>query len=206
MTLAAGSRLGPYEIISPLGSGGMGEVYRARDTRLGREVAVKVLPERFASDPELRARFEREAKALAAVNHPRVCPVYDLGEGQGSLFLVMELLDGVPLQYRMSRGQLPPSEAIAIAQDILDALDALHRRGIIHRDVKPSNVFLTTHGTKLLDLGLALPTNSLGGADPRLTQTGMIVGTPRYMAPEQWEGGSVGPLADVFACGAILLR
>jgi eukaryotic-like serine/threonine-protein kinase len=155
MALASGTRLGPYEIVAPLGAGGMGEVYKARDTRLDRTVAIKILPSIIASDPAYRARFEREAKAVAALSHPHICPLFDVGHQNGTDFLVMEFLEGETLAARLRRGRLSIDQAIRCAIEMADALDKAHRQGIVHRDLKPGNVMLTTAGVKLLDFGLA---------------------------------------------------
>jgi eukaryotic-like serine/threonine-protein kinase len=155
MSLAAGTKLGPYEIQSPLGAGGMGEVYRARDTRLGRDVAIKILPERLSSNPDLKARLEREARAISGLSHPHICHLYDIGS-QGEIgFLVMELLDGESLAQRLERGLLPLKQALQFGIEIAAALEKAHKNGIIHRDLKPGNVMLTSSGAKLLDFGLA---------------------------------------------------
>jgi eukaryotic-like serine/threonine-protein kinase len=155
MTLAAGASLGPYTIVCPLGAGGMGEVYRAHDPRLGRDVAVKVLPASAARDPDRRARLMREARAIAALNHPHICVIHDVGVHGDHDYLVMELLEGEPLAERLARGPLPLEEALAIARTVLETLAAVHERGLLHRDLKPANIFLTHHGVKLLDFGLA---------------------------------------------------
>ena len=155
MSLAPGVRLGAYEIVALIGAGGMGEVYRARDTRLDRTVAIKILPQQFAGDPELRSRFDREARAISSLEHPHICGLYDVGEHEGSTFLVMPHLDGETLEARLTKGPLPPAEALRIAIDLCDALDKAHRAGIVHRDLKPANVMLTKSGAKLLDFGLA---------------------------------------------------
>ncbi len=155
MPLSAGTRLGPYEIQSALGAGGMGEVYRARDTRLDRIVAIKVLSAQFAADPQFRERFEREARAISQLTHPHICTLYDVGEHAGTAFLVMELLDGGTLADRLTKSALPPAQALTIAIEVASALDAAHRAGIVHRDLKPGNVMLTKAGAKLLDFGLA---------------------------------------------------
>ena len=155
MSLAAGSRLGPYEIVSPIGAGGMGEVYRAKDTRLDRSVAIKVLPAHVSGDPDTRARFAREAKAIAGLSHPHICTLYDVGEHDGATFLVMEHLTGETLAQRLEKGSLPLEQALAVATEIAEALCAAHRQGVIHRDLKPGNVMLTETGAKLLDFGLA---------------------------------------------------
>ena len=203
MPLPAGLRLGPYEIVSPLGSGGMGEVYRARDLRLEREVAIKQVRPKAG---EGRERFWREARAAAAISHPHVCAIYDVGEHEGEPWLAMELLEGESLEARLERGPLPPDEAVTRLVEALAGLAALHARSIVHRDLKPSNIFLTPHGAKLLDFGLALPTAGPLGSDTRLTRDDALVGTPRYMAPEQWRGEPVSPATDLFACGAILFE
>src|SRR5262245_34919179 len=155
MTLTAGTKLGPYEILQPIGAGSMGQVYKARDTRLNRFVAIKVLPEHLSADAELKARFEREAQTLASLSHPHICPVFDVGQQEGTDYLVMEFLEGQTLAQRLEKGALPLDEALKIAIEIADALDKAHRQGVIHRDVKPSNVMLTKTGAKLLDFGLA---------------------------------------------------
>jgi non-specific serine/threonine protein kinase len=183
----------------------MGEVYRARDERLHREVAIKVLGGALAGDRETLERFRREAQLLAAVTHPNVCQIFDLGDHQGAPFLAMELLSGEPLSARLAaRGALPAQDAVRIARDLLAALGELHRRGIVHRDLKPSNVYLTPHGTKLLDLGVARQVSETPG-EAALTRTGTALGTPRYMAPEQWNGAAE-PRSDLFACGAVLFE
>ena len=204
MTITAGTRLGPYEIVAPIGAGGMGEVYKARDTRLDRAVAIKILPAEFASDAQLKVRFEREAKTISQLSHPNICTLFDVGDN----YLVMELLDGETLADRLSRGPLPIGEAIQIGIQIADALDKAHRAGIIHRDLKPGNVMLTSGGVKLLDFGLA-KTNAVTGPasvtmQKPVTQEGTIVGTLQYMAPEQLEGREMDGRADIFALGAML--
>src|SRR5215831_7988277 len=155
MPLAAGARLGPYEIVAPLGAGGMGEVYRARDTRLDRIVAVKVLPADLAADAQFRERFEREARVISSLSHPHICPLFDVGNHDGTEFLVMEHLDGETLTARLERGAVPFDQALTIGIEIASALDAAHRAGIVHRDLKPANIFLTKNGARLLDFGLA---------------------------------------------------
>ena len=155
MPLTSGTTLGPYEIVAPLGAGGMGEVYTARDTRLDRTVAIKVLPEHVAADPDLKQRFEREAKTVAALNHPHICTLYDIGSQDGIDFLVMEYLEGETLAQRLEKGALPLDQALQIAIEIADALDKAHRQGIVHRDLKPGNIMLTRSGAKLLDFGLS---------------------------------------------------
>ena len=212
MTLSAGSRLGPYEIVSPLGAGGMGEVYRARDTRLRREVAVKVLPEATARDPEALARFERETRAVAALSHPNILAIHDVGREGEISYAVLELLDGETLRERILRGPLPPRDAFEIAAAVAEGLGAAHARGIVHRDVKPENVFLTADGrVKVLDFGIAREVSPAGGAHPTgaataapLTASGMIIGTFAYVSPEQARGEAVDARSDVFALGSVL--
>src|SRR5713101_4183676 len=200
MALAAGTRLGPYETLSLLGSGGMGEVYRALDTKLSRAVALKILPESFTHDPERLARFRREAQVLAALNHPHIGAIYGLDEANGQQFLVLELIDGETLADQLKRGALPLDEALAIAKQIAEALEAAHEKGIIHRDLKPANIALTKDGNvKVLDFGLAKPreaasvavdlANSPTLASPAMmTGVGVILGTAAYMSPEQAKG------------------
>jgi Tol biopolymer transport system component len=217
MNLTAGARLGPYEILAPLGAGGMGEVYRARDTRLDRLVAVKVLSPQLSADPDLRERFEREARVISSLNHPHICALYDVGDAavpQPTRFLVMELVDGESLAERLARGRLPLDEALQRGIEIVDALTSAHRRGIVHRDVKPGNVMLTKAGAKLLDFGLAKSGPTVGGSGnetavttpPDLTAQGTIVGTVQYMAPEQVEGLAVDARTDIFAFGVMLFE
>jgi hypothetical protein len=206
--LAPGTRLGPYEILSLLGVGGMGEVYRARDTRLGRIVALKRLRAHLAASQEGCQRFEREARAASALNHPHICMLHDVGSHDGVEFLVMELVEGEPLAARLERAALPMTDALQCAAQMADALAAAHRCGIVHRDLKPANVMLTTHGVKLLDFGLATlrPAGGLieDGHCRGLTADGAILGTLQYMAPEQLQGRPVDGRADIFALGAIL--
>src|ERR1043165_1906909 len=192
MTLSAGQRLGPYEIVAPLGAGGMGEVWRAHDPRLDRHVAIKILPAEFAKNAQLRARFEREAKAISQLNHPHICTLYDVGSENGTDFLVMELVDGETLADRIARGPLPLGDVLRLGVQIAEALDRAHSSGIVHRDLKPGNVMLTRSGAKLLDFGLAksgaaLTTFSQDDATVQksLTQEGTIVGTFQYMSPER---------------------
>ena len=213
MTLTAGSRLGPYEIVSLIGAGGMGEVYKARDPRLSREVAVKVLSSQRMTTPEARERFEREARTISQLNHPNVCVLHDVGRQDDAEYLVMELVDGETLSDRLGRGALPFEAALRIGAEIAAALGAAHAKGIVHRDLKPGNVMLTRSGVKLLDFGLARAFAS-GGAPAGLTEAatvgksltaeGTIVGTLSYMAPEQLEGKETDPRTDVFALGAVL--
>jgi len=213
MTLAAGTRLGPYEIVSRLGAGGMGEVYRARDTRLERDVAVKVLPANLSSDPSLRQRLEREAKAVSRLSHPHICTLHDIGHQDGVDFLVMELVEGETLEHRLTRGPLPPEQAIRCAAQIADALAKAHKLGITHRDLKPSNVMLTKSGAKLMDFGLAKESgpaplatalNEMTADQAKLTVEGTIVGTFQYMAPEQLEGKEADARTDIFALGEVI--
>jgi Tol biopolymer transport system component len=215
MALASGVKLGPYEISTRLGAGGMGEVYQARDTRLERMVAIKILPAELASNAQLRVRFEREAKTISSLNHPHICTVYDVGAESGTDFLVMELLEGETLADRLLRGAMETSEVLNYAIQIASALDRAHRQGIVHRDLKPANVMLTRSGAKLLDFGLAKPSlivsNSpssaifSGATEHRaLTAEGTIVGTFQYMAPEQLEGLEADARSDIFAFGAVL--
>jgi len=195
--------IGRYQVLGKLGEGGMGEVFAAEDPALGRRVALKTLRAAIA-DAEARERMRREARAAAAVSHPGICQVYEIGEQSGEIYLAMELLEGEPLSARLARGPLPLGDALDLGLAILDALAAVHARGLVHRDLKPSNVFLTPRGPKLLDFGLALP--SAGAGDPRLTRTGFFVGTPAYMAPEQWTGMPLTPGTDLFALGALLVE
>jgi len=203
MPLTSGERLGHYEVISLIGTGGMGEVYRARDPRLGREVAVKTLR---TAGAEGRARLWREARAAASVSHPSVCQIHDVGETSDNIYIVMELLQGEPLAHRLKDGPLAVDDAITVTLSILGALTALHSRDIVHRDLKPSNVFLTDAGIKLLDFGLARSRLAISGAELTITQAGTIVGTPRYMAPEQWGDGPPDPRSDVFTTGSLLFE
>jgi serine/threonine protein kinase len=206
LALSPGTQLGPYEIVAPLGAGGMGEVYRARDIRLDRSVAVKVLPAEFASNPERRARFEREAKTISSLSHPHICTLYDVCDN----YIVMELLEGETLEQRLQTGSLTIEQVVRIGIDVADALDKAHRYGIVHRDLKPGNVMLTRSGAKLLDFGLAKSTEPIvQHADGRtmtraLTAEGTIVGTFHYMPPEQVEGREADARSDIFAFGAML--
>jgi eukaryotic-like serine/threonine-protein kinase len=223
MTISSGTKLGPYEILSPLGAGGMGEVYRARDTRLERDVAIKVLPAHLAADPQLKQRFEREARAVSSLNHPHICTLYDIGREGSTDFLVMEYLEGETLSKRLERGPLEGEQLLKTAVEISDALDKAHRKGVIHRDLKPGNIMLTPHsGAKILDFGLAKAAPPLAssptapGTPPMqgmtasptmsspLTARGTIVGTFQYMAPEQLEGLEADARSDIFAFGAVL--
>jgi Tol biopolymer transport system component len=215
MTLPEGARLGPYEIVSAIGAGGMGEVYKARDSRLERMVAVKVLPEHLSSSEEMRQRFEREARAISQLSHPHICALYDVGSQDGVEYLVMELLEGETLATRVLKGALPLDQTLSFGVQIADALDKAHRQSIVHRDLKPGNIMLTKSGVKLLDFGLAkamAPASQQSGltslptvATPQnLTQTGTILGTFQYMAPEQLEGTEADARSDIFALGAVL--
>jgi serine/threonine protein kinase len=225
MSLPSGTKLGPYEIQSPLGAGGMGEVYRARDTRLGRDVAIKVLPAHLSSNPDLRQRMEREAKAISSLNHPYICTLHDIGSQDGVDFLVMEYLEGETLADRVQRGSLPLEEALKIGIQIAQALDKAHARGIVHRDLKPANIMLTKNGPKLMDFGLAKPAPAIGsasgdvpltpstptmsvavltGSASPLTQKGTVVGTFQYMAPEVLQGVEADACSDIFSFGCVL--
>jgi serine/threonine protein kinase len=200
MTLPSGTRLGPYAILAPLGAGGMGEVYRARDTRLGRDVAVKVLSPDLSEKVEARARFEAEARTISSLNHPHICTLFDVGREDAIEYLVMELMEGETLGERLARGALPMSDTLRIGVQVADALDRAHRAGVVHRDLKPGNVMLTRSGAKLMDFGLACATgftgllgDSSGTGDAMresptmaapLTAAGTIVGTLQYLAPE----------------------
>jgi len=213
VTLASGTRLGPYEVLEPLGAGGMGEVYRARDTRLDRTVAVKVLPAHLTNDPALRQRLEREAKALSSLSHPNICSLFDIGQQDGVDFLVMEHLEGETLAQRLLKGPLPADELLRCALQIADALDKAHRRGVVHRDLKPGNIMLSKGGAKLLDFGLAKANGGAVAASEfstsptesrHLTAEGTLLGTFQYMAPEQLEGKEADVRTDIFALGAVL--
>ncbi len=206
MVLAAGSRLAQYEIVSAVGSGGMGVVYRARDTRLNRDVALKVMAPHIASDPAMRFRFETEARAVASLTHPGILSIYELAVADGVPFAVMELLEGRNLRERIAAGPLPWREAVDIGAAIADGLAAAHAKGVVHRDLKPENVFLTSDGhVKILDFGLAL--QRLGGSEvPTVAHTaaGVVLGTFGYMSPEQVTGGQVDGRTDTFALGCLL--
>jgi serine/threonine protein kinase len=210
--LQPGLRLGPYQVVERIGRGGMGEVYRAHDARLDRSVAIKVLPAHVAADADLKHRFEREARTLASLSHPHICPVFDVGQQDGFDYIVMEHLEGETLAARLARGALPLDQALRYAIEIADALDKAHHKGIVHRDLKPGNVMLTKSGAKLLDFGLAKrhpvgpftgPSASAARSES-LTARGTIVGTLHYMAPEQVEGKETDARGDIFAFGAVL--
>ena len=214
MHFAPGTHLGPYEIVAPLGAGGMGEVYRARDTRLDRTVAIKILPAQFSSDPVRKQRFEREAKTISSLNHPHICVLHDIGHQDGTDYLVMECVEGETLAKRLEKGPLPFDQALQYGVQIAAALDKAHRSGVVHRDLKPANIMLTKSGVKLLDFGLAKPvseafasgqTLSISPATSRpLTAEGAIVGTMQYMSPEQLEGKETDARSDLFSFGAVL--
>src|SRR5271169_870020 len=215
MALAAGTKLGSYEVVAQIGAGGMGEVYQAHDTKLGRDVAIKVLPEAFAHDPERLSRFQREAKMLAALNHPNIATIHGLEESNGTHYLVMELVPGDTSQQRVKReGAVPVEEALAIANQIAEALEAAHEKGIIHRDLKPANVKLTPEGkVKVLDFGLAKAFSGDASTEdmsnsPTLsmaaTMQGVILGTAAYMSPEQAKGKAVDKRTDIWAFGCVL--
>ncbi len=213
MMLATGAKLGPYEITGAIGAGGMGEVYRARDMRLDRIVAIKVLPAHLAGRAELRERFDREAKTIASLNHPHICTLYDTGHQDEIDFLVMEYLEGETLAQRLQKGALPIQQVLQYAIEISDALDKAHRKGITHRDLKPGNIMLTKSGTKLLDFGLAklaqeavpaTPESQLPTMKSGITGEGTILGTLQYMAPEQVEAKEVDARTDIFAFGAVV--
>src|SRR5829696_9747907 len=209
MLLPAGTRLGSYEILAALGAGGMGEVYRARDTTLSRDVAIKVLPDQVAHDAERLARFTREAQTLASLNHPHIAAIYGLEESAGMRALVMELVEGEDLSQRIARGAIPLEEALPIAKQVAEALEAAHEQGIIHRDLKPANIKLRSDGTvKVLDFGLAKLADP-GVSDmsaltsPNMTGAGIVLGTPAYMSPEQARGYAVDSRADLWAFGCV---
>jgi Tol biopolymer transport system component len=213
MALAPGTQLGPYQIINPLGAGGMGEVYRARDTRLERTVAIKILPAQFSTDPVRKQRFEREAKTISSLNHPHICVLYDVGRQDGVDYLVMECVEGETLAKRLEKGPLPLEHVLKFGIQVADALDKAHRSGVIHRDLKPGNIMLTPVGAKLLDFGLAKPIVPLAtlatltattAKQSPATEQGTIVGTFQYMSPEQVEGKELDGRSDIFSFGAVL--
>ena len=213
MTLQPGTRLGPYEVQAAVGAGGMGEVYRARDTRLGRDVAIKVLPESFARDADRLRRFEQEARTVAALNHPNILAVYDTGEHQGAPYMVCELLDGQTLRAEMQEGAMGQRRAVEYASQIAEGLAAAHDQGAVHRDLKPENVFITKNGrVKILDFGLAKLARAKAAAagdgvtagSMSVTTPGVLLGTAGYMSPEQVRGKEVDARTDIFAFGAVL--
>src|SRR5438552_802934 len=213
MAIAAGTRLGPYEVVAPIGAGGMGEVYRGTDTRLDRVVALKILPSHLSSNPELRERFDREARAISSLSDPHICTLYDVGHQDGTDYLVMEFVEGESLAERLNKGPLPMEQVFRYGIEIAEALDKAHRHGIVHRDLKPSNIMITKSGAKLLDFGLAkmamqespiVQLSHLPTAQRQLTQEGTILGTFQYMAPEQLEGLEADARTDIFAFGNVL--
>src|SRR5262245_14898074 len=211
MSLEIGTKLGPYKILAAARAGGMGEAYKAPDTRLNRTVAIKVLPARVSEDAEMKQRFERDAQTIAALNHPHICTLYDVGNQDGTEFLVMEYLEGETLAARIARGPVPLKEALKVAIAIADALDKAHGKGVTHRDLKPGNIMITAGGAKLLDFGLSKLTQQAPSADGssepvsgNTTTPGTILGTMQYMAPEQLEGKEADARTDIFAFGSIL--
>src|ERR1700730_16214753 len=214
MGLTSGTKLGPYEIVSPLGAGGMGEVYRALDTRLDRTVAIKVLPAHLSQVPEARERFDREARAISSLSHPNICHLYDVGQQDGTSYHVMEYLEGETLGDRLLKGPLPLDQALKVGAEICDGLEKAHCKGVAHRDLKPSNIMLTKTGAKLMDFGLAKPAGAAIGAGSAsaslatmskpLTVEGTILGTFQYMSPEQVEGKEADVRSDIFSFGAVL--
>ncbi|MFN8589802.1 MAG: serine/threonine-protein kinase, partial [Candidatus Eisenbacteria bacterium] len=219
MPLTPGTRLGPYEIVAPLGAGGMGEVHRARDTRLGRDVAIKALPAAFAQDPERLARFEREAKLLASLNHPNVAGIHGIEDVDGARYLVLEFVDGETLEAALRGGPLPLADVLDVARQVAAGVEAAHEAGVVHRDLKPGNVMLTGGGVvKVLDFGLAKGGGGQRSAssDPRLsasptmtyhgTEAGMILGTAAYMSPEQARGKAVDRRTDIWSFGCVLFE
>ena len=211
MVLAAGTRLGPYEIVAPLGAGGMGEVHKAHDSRLGRDVAIKVLPTGYAADPDRMRRFEQEARAAGQLNHPNILTVFDVGTHEGAPYIVTELLEGETLSERLRQGGMPVRRAVEIATQIANGLAAAHEKGIIHRDLKPGNVFVTKDGhVKILDFGVAKltrpdsNTQATTVTEAPATDAGAVLGTMGYMAPEQVRGLPCDHRADIFALGCVL--
>src|SRR5579864_3000643 len=228
MALAPGAKLGPYEIQSPLGAGGMGEVYRAKDMRLDRTVAVKILPAHLSDNPEAKQRFEREARVISSLNHPHICVLHDVGSQNGTTYIVMEYVQGESLESRLQKGALPLKQALECGIQICEGLEKAHRAGIVHRDLKPGNIMLTTSGAKLLDFGLAKPAvltvgaavsskkgtltpstptmnlSMLNASPGTLTQQGTIVGTFQYMAPEMLQGREADARSDIFSFGCVL--
>ena len=215
MDIFPGVRIGPYEVIARLGAGGMGEVYKARDARLDRRVAIKILSSHLAGDAQFRQRFEREARTVGSLSHPHICPVHDVGSIDGTDYLVMEFLEGETLADRLRSGRMALDTVLKTAIEIADALDTAHRAGIVHRDVKPGNIMLTRSGATLVDFGLAkgraamaadAPASALPTELPDLTVEGTILGTVQYMAPEQLEGREADARTDIFAIGAVLFE
>ena len=209
MSLVTGTHLGPYEILGPLGAGGMGEVCRARDRRLDRTVAIKVLPEHLSRDPQVRERFEREARAVSSLNHPHICTLFDVGRQDETDYLVMEYVEGETLAQRLKKGPLPLSQVLRYAVEIAGALDHAHRHRVIHRDLKPGNIMLMKEDAKVLDFGLAKMHSEEAAPESAqitntLTEKGAIVGTLHYMAPEQLEGHPADARSDIFAFGVVV--
>ncbi len=219
MPLETGTQLGPYEIVSAIGAGGMGEVYKARDTRLDRTVAIKVLPEHIASDPEMQQRFEHEARVVAALSHPHICTLYDVGKHEGRPFIAMELLEGQVLSQRMGRHAVRIEQVVEWGLQVADGLAAAHAKGIVHRDIKPGNIFITPgESAKILDFGLA-KTSALGkegertegfdqptALEAQVTTPGVVLGTVAYMSPEQVYGDSLDARTDLFSLGVVLYQ
>src|ERR1700734_3953067 len=210
MPLSPGTKLGAYEIMAPLGAGGMGEVYRARDTKLGRDVALKMLPAEMAQDPERLGRFRREAKALAQLDHPNIVTIHSVEECDGIHFLTMQLVEGLPLDRLIPQGGLPVEQIVEIANALGDALAAAHEKGIVHRDLKPANVMVSNGGrVKVLDFGLAKDIRTADLSDATMTsanrtEVGMVMGTPAYMSPEQASGRPLDHRTDIFSLGVVL--
>src|SRR5215470_8956959 len=214
MALSSGTKLGPYEIQTSLGAGGMGEVYRARDTRLDRIVAIKILPPHLSDNVEAQQRFDREARAISSLSDPHICHLYDVGQQDGTNYLVMEYLEGETLADRLHKGRLPLEQVFKVGEEVCEGLEKAHRSGVVHRDLKPSNIMLTKSGAKLMDFGLAKApgttvgtrssSNSGATMSRPLTAEGTIVGTFQYMSPEQVEGREADARSDIFSLGAVL--
>jgi serine/threonine protein kinase len=211
MPVHPGEKLGPYEVVAPIGTGGMGEVYRARDPRLGRDVAIKVLPEALAKDADRLQRFEQEARVLSALNHPNLLAIYDVGNQRGLQYLVAELLEGKSLRERLNEGAVPPRKVLDYSTKIANGLAAAHEKGIVHRDLKPENVFVTNdEHVKVLDFGLAKYATGPDASGPTMTHAaaetapGTVMGTVGYMSPEQVRGQTADSRSDIFSFGAIL--